>query len=141
MRYDDAIALLISATNSRNVALRTLRRAEADIKKATEVLCADGGIPVGEQRIHEGYSIVRGRTKGRRYVNNNALLDAWEDLPKKVRDRFDTTFQGTVAELEELMGRNDAEPFLKLSIGHEAILVKEVLQVEDEKPERVDFRG
>jgi hypothetical protein len=139
MRYEEAIELLISATNSEQIAKRTLQRASKDIERATKILI--DSMEVGVPHVHGGYVLMRGRRRNRRYVDNEKLLTAWENLPKKVRDKFDSSFQGTVAELEDLMGREDAATFLSLSLGPETILVKEVLEEEPEKPERVDFRG
>lgn len=139
MRSDDAIALLISANSAKAIAQRTLRRANEDIKRAEAILFSlDVLVPEKNFDI-EGYRLRRTNRKGRRQIDQARLLDEWESLPKTVRDRFDTVFLGTVAELEEIMGRDKAAPFLREPVGTETVLVSEITDRKKEKPERVEF--
>jgi hypothetical protein len=141
MRVDDAIALLISANNARAIAIRTIRRAEEDIKRAQTILfeLEDDTIKPGKTLVVDGYSLHRTTKITRRKIDNAMLLNEWESLPKKVRDRFDTVFVGTVADLEELLGPEGAVPFLRQPPGDETVVVREIRQEPKEKQERVEF--
>ena len=140
MRFDDAVALLISAHNAERIALNTLKRARKDIASAVEVLLQSKELATGEVLKVDGYSLVRGRKRGRRQIDQHALLDAWEELPGKIRQRFDTSYQGTVAELVEVMGEA-ADPYLRLVGTDETVLVKELSGEEEDGPERIEFGG
>jgi len=141
MRVDDAIALLISANNAKAMAARIHRRAEEDIEKALKVLLEiePDTIKPGATLTVEGYTLYRTRKRKRRVIDQARLLDEWEALPKEVREKFDTSFQGTVTELEELLGTEGAVPFLREPQGSETILVREIRREPEEKQKRVEF--
>jgi hypothetical protein len=144
MRVDDAIALLISANNARAIAIRTLRRAEKDIETAEKVLIYGTDpdvLKIGKVFTVDGYTLTRTRKRTRRQVDQAKLLAEWEDLPQKVRDRFDSVFVGTVGDLEELLGQDGAAPYFRTPVGDETVQVREIRSQQEEKQERIEFGG